>query len=147
MPRRRGALRSAADEHGEVAFAEAMADRTVAVIARRPDKPPEEEALGSGVCITYVGEFFIMTAAHVVERCGPADIDLLARPRAPPTRNPARLVTSTRFHPPITEIVVSPGGQDGPDDLALKQLQPGRFTRGHSWACEPPNREATPTRA
>jgi len=78
--------------------------------------------LGSGVCIEYKDELFILTAAHLIEGCGPADIDLLARPEAPLTRKPDRLVSSERFHPAIAGITLSPGAQDGPDDLALLHL-------------------------
>jgi hypothetical protein len=96
------------------ALHETIAHRTVAIV------PEESLECGSGVCIRYAQEYFVVTAAHLVERRPLNDILFIAPPDAPLVMTWPPTAFSERFLPPIVDVAVSPNSMD---DLALLRLK------------------------
>src|SRR5712692_11939240 len=113
MIRKEAPGQSDEDKHVLEALQGTVARRTVAIVFRDGLK------VGSGVCLKHKNEYFVVTAAHVVEGKHPQDIYFIALPDAPLATTPSRMEFSEGFLPPIADITIS---AHSPDDLALLRL-------------------------
>jgi hypothetical protein len=132
MTKRRGALASGGrsnqrwsrlveERNVRQAIYGTIARYTIAVVPRAGAKA------SSGVCVCFDGERFVATAAHVIESCGPADVDFMVRPPVPlallesKSEIPLRIhkvKLSRRFPAPIQTITRS----SDLEDVALLRL-------------------------
>jgi hypothetical protein len=126
---------SAEDKHALEALRETVARRTVAIVPRLGLEQ------GSGVCLKYENEYFVVTAAHVVEGKRPQDIYFIAPPEEPLVFTPPATAFSERFLPPIADVKASPNPAD---DLALLHLSSRPPEMDHMEFYEPQLPEPTP---
>ncbi len=103
----------AEEKHVLEALRETVAHRTVAIVPRVGLEQ------GSGVCLQHRNEYFVVTAAHVVEGKQPQDIYFIAPPEGTVGDHAVPTKFSERFLPPIDDITISPHLAD---DLALLHL-------------------------
>jgi hypothetical protein len=116
------------DKNARIALEERISRRTVAVVPRVGLEQ------GSGICVAYKRQHFVVTAAHVVEGLKPQDVYFIAMPDGPLATTPARAAFSERFLPPIVDVTLSPNPND---DLALLRLETKPREMSHMDFLEP----------
>lgn len=85
-----------------------------------------ERCQGTGVCLTLDGEFFVVTAAHMLEHLSTSTLYLVPKPKGDYVAAPAVPPSSARYSDgfePTIATVLFPARHKSQEDVALLHLQ------------------------